>query len=114
LHEHDHLCGAIYLAGYVVECLLKTLLQRQGKRFVRSGAAGHDLLELWDFAGLRARDLRGHKHEFIQFWKTDLRYDANLPIDVDPVNLLRGGTELAGMVAIRIRHARPTRGKRRP
>lgn len=114
LRRHGHSCAAVYLAGYVVECRLKTLLDRQGKKFSRSGTMGHDLVGLWDTAGLRVRDLSGHKLEFIQFWKTALRYEAALPLGVDVDNLLRGGTELAGMVATRIRHARPVRSRRRP
>jgi hypothetical protein len=114
LRQHGHSCASVYLAGYVVECRLKTLLDRQGKKFSRSGTVGHDLVGLWDAAGLRFRDLSGHKLEFIRFWKTALRYEAALPLEVDVDNLLRGGTELAGMVATRIRHARPVRGRRRP
>lgn len=69
LRQHEHRCAAVYLAGYVVECRLKTLLHRQGKRFPQSGQTGHDLVGLWDTAGLRHKDLSGHKLEFIQFWK---------------------------------------------
>jgi hypothetical protein len=105
---------AIYLAGYVIECRLKTLLDRQGKKFPRSGSMGHDLIGLWDKAGLRHRDLTGHKLEFIQFWKTALRYQVTLPGEVDVDNLMQGGRELAGMVSIRIRYARPVRGRKRP
>jgi hypothetical protein len=114
LRRHGHSCAAVYLAGYVVECRLKTLLDRQGKKFSRSGTTGHDLVGLWDAAGLRFQDLSGHKLEFIRFWKTDLRYEAVLPRAIDVDNLLRGGTELAGMVATRIRYTRPARGRRRP
>ncbi len=113
LRQHGHSCAAVYLAGYVVECRLKTLLDRQGKRFSRSGTTGHDLVGLWDTAGLRFQDLSGHQREFIQFWKTALRYEAALPLGVDVDNLLRGATELAAMVATRIRYARSARGRRR-
>jgi hypothetical protein len=59
LRQHGHSCAAVYLAGYVVECRLKTLLDRQGKKFSRSGTVGHDLVGLWDAAGLRFRALVG-------------------------------------------------------
>ena len=114
LRQHGHSCVAIYLAGYVIECRLKTLLDLQGKKFPRSGSMGHDLIGLWDAARLRSRDLTGHKLEFIQFWKTTLRYEAALPGEVDVDNLMQGGIELAGMVSTRIRHARPIRGRKRP
>jgi hypothetical protein len=42
---------------------------------------------------------------FMRFWSTSLRYTHELPDGVDAQTLLRGGRELAGMVAVRIRHA---------
>lgn len=113
LRQNGHFCVAVYLAGYVVECHLKTLLTRQGKSFPRSGTMGHNLIKLWDAAGLRSRDLSGHKLEFIRFWKTNLRYEAILPTEVDVDNLLQGGIGLAGIVANRIRHARSVQTRRR-
>ncbi|MFJ6139338.1 HEPN domain-containing protein [Kitasatospora sp. NPDC092286] len=114
LRDHGLMCGAVYLAGYVVECKLKALLQKSGKSFPRSGAEGHNLRGLWDAAGLRSRDLSGHKREFLDLWTTSLRYDAALPEGSSAEDLLHGAQELASMVTLRIRYARPgNRGVRR-
>lgn len=115
MRQHEYDVAAVYLAGYVVECQLKVLLNRQGKRFATRGREGHDLGGLWEQAGLRAQDLSGHRAEFLRFWSTSLRYDAVLPQGVDVENLLAGSRELASMVAVRIRNAKPQRrGRRRP
>ncbi|QOV37202.1 HEPN domain-containing protein [Streptomyces ferrugineus] len=114
LQEHNQLCGAVYLVGYVVECKLKTLLNKKGKSFPRSGSAGHDLRGLWDAAGLRSQDLSGHKKAFMDTWTTSLRYSAKLPDGSSAEELLRGAQELASYVTSRIRYARPhNRGGRR-
>lgn len=115
MRRHGHDVAAVYLAGYVVECRLKHLLQRQGRSLPRSGASGHDLRTLWEQAGLRPQDLSGHRAEFMRFWNTSLRYQVELPKDVDVDNLLQGGRELASMVSVRVRYTQPLRrGRRRP
>jgi hypothetical protein len=76
LDANGHTLGAIYLAGYVVECKLKTLLARMRRPFPRSGQQGHDLRALWDAAGLRSADLRGFKRAFMDYWNTGIRYSA--------------------------------------
>jgi hypothetical protein len=111
LEQNGHMCGAVYLAGYVIECHLKNLLNKTGRPFPRSGKAGHNLLALWDAAGLRARDQRGHRKAFLEIWDTSLRYEAALPESPHaPKELLAGARELAGIVA---RRTRMTRGPRR-
>jgi hypothetical protein len=35
--------GAVYMAGYAIECSLKALLRASNQRFATSGSAGHDL-----------------------------------------------------------------------
>lgn len=59
LRDHGHEVAAVYPAGYVIECRLKALLQRQGTKFPTAGSEGHNLIALWDKAGLRSRDLVG-------------------------------------------------------
>jgi hypothetical protein len=113
LQDRGLLCGAVYMSGYVVECRLKALLRKQGKSFPTSGSAGHNLHALWEAAGLRIDDLRGHKREFIDVWNTRMRYWADLPPGMDGISLLAGARELASMVAVRIRHTRGLKGKRR-
>lgn len=114
MRRHDQNLAAVYLAGYVVECRLKVLLNRQGKRYPQSGRQGHDLLGLWEHAGLRGQDLSGHRGEFLRLWSTALRYESELPNNVDVENLLTGGRELASMVTVRIRNTQPRRrGSRR-
>lgn len=63
--EEAHPAGAIYLGGYVVECMLKwAICQRHGKIYLEelpdqklserlTGARGHDLDFLLEVSGLR-------------------------------------------------------------
>ncbi|MGV9276672.1 hypothetical protein [Streptomyces griseosporeus] len=108
LADSGHYLGAVYLAGYVVECRLKTYLQLNGIRFPRSGNEGHNLRGLWLSAQFPPPP--GHAHLFMVHWGTELRYEASLPADVDPKDLLKGGRELASWVATRIRQASSRRG----
>ena len=59
LRREKRLLAATYMAGYAVECGLKALLQRMGKRFPRSGSEGHHLRGLWEAAGLKLADSNG-------------------------------------------------------
>jgi HEPN domain-containing protein len=68
--------GAIYMAGYVVECRLKELLQRSGRSFPTTGRAGHNLQTLWEAAGFKVLDLHENRRFFMEFWNTDLRYQS--------------------------------------
>ncbi|WP_106981927.1 HEPN domain-containing protein [Streptomyces sp. NRRL S-31] len=108
LADSGHYLGAVYLAGYVVECRLKTYLQLNGIRFPRGGSEGHNLRGLWRSAGFPSPP--GHADLFIAHWGTELRYETRLPADVDPKDLLKGGRELASWVATRIRQASSRRG----
>ncbi|MFJ4619391.1 hypothetical protein [Streptomyces sp. NPDC088812] len=108
LADSGHYLGAVYLAGYVVECRLKTYLQLNGIRFPRGGNEGHNLKGLWRSANFPPP--RGHADLFILHWGTELRYESALPADVDPKDLLKGGRELASWVATRIRQANSQRG----
>jgi hypothetical protein len=101
--------GAIYLAGYVVECKLKTLLGRMRRPFPTSGRGGHDLRALWDAAGLRSADVRGFRRAFMDYWNTGIRYSARVDSEHSPQDLLRGAMELSSYVSGRIPYA----GKRR-
>lgn len=115
LADGGHLCGALYLAGYVIECKLKNLLSRSGKSFPRSGQAGHDLLGLWEAAGLRRNDLAGHKRAFLDYWSTSIRYTSAVNSPHSPADLFSGAIDLAGIVTHRIRYVRPLRhGGRKP
>jgi len=107
LEQNDHMCGAVYLAGYVVECRLKSLLNKMGKPFPASGRSGHNLVGLWDAAGLRSKDIRGHRRAFLDLWDTSLRYRANLPPSPCAAKeLLIGARDLAAIVTRQIRTTR--------
>lgn len=93
--------GAVYLAGYVVECRLKHYLQLRGIRFPRSGSEGHNLRALWATAEFPRP--AGHGGLFIDHWGTELRYTIVLPTGVNSEDLLKGGRDLAGWVSTRIR-----------
>ncbi|MFI7274297.1 hypothetical protein [Streptomyces sp. NPDC049879] len=104
LAESKKTLGAVYLAGYVVECRLKHLLHLNGIPFPRSGREGHNLRGLWQSAGLTKP--YGHASLFIDHWDTELRYKVALPVGVDAEDLLQGGQHLAGWVATRVRQTR--------
>lgn len=93
--------GALYLAGYVVECKLKLLLSKMGKPYPNAGKPGHDLKTLWDTAGLRRDDQGGFRRAFLEYWSTDLRYSGLVSSEHAPEDLLRGAQELAGYVTKR-------------
>ncbi len=105
-------CGAIYMAGYAVECRLKALLEGLGRNFPRAGASGHDLCRLWEAAGFRLRDLKGYRRDFVMTWSTDLRYRSDLPKGADADVLYRGAIELCGYLQTR-RHDHRSAGPRR-
>jgi hypothetical protein len=98
--------GALYLAGYVVECRLKILLNKMGKPYPTAGRPGHDLKALWDAAGLRREDQGGFRGAFIEYWSTDLRYSAIVSSIHASEDLLRGAQDLAGYVTKRTRSVR--------
>jgi hypothetical protein len=108
-----HMAGALYLAGYVVECKLKTLLQKMGKPFPAAGPAGHDLIGLWEAAGLRHQDMKGFRRAFLDYWNTSLRYSAVVTSEHDPEDLLRGAYELAAYVNRRTASIRSIRRPRK-
>jgi hypothetical protein len=112
LRDHGLMGGALYLSGYVIECRLKALLGKMGKSFPRSGRAGHDLIALWERAGLRYDDLSGFRKQFIDYWSTDLRYSGDIPASDRPEDLLAGAHSLAGYVQRRIRNTKGSRRKR--
>ena len=72
--------GPVYIAGYSVECALKALLQKLGRRHARSGKQGHDLRALLSKAGVRLADISdndGTKGFFLYSWNTALRYQSS-------------------------------------
>ncbi|MEU9774106.1 hypothetical protein [Streptomyces sp. NPDC047968] len=111
LAESKMALGAVYLAGYVVECRLKHFLHLNGIPFPRSGREGHNLRGLWQSAGFTKP--YGHTSLFIDHWDTELRYKVALPAGVDAEDLLRGGKQLAGWVATRVRQTSSRAGSRR-
>jgi HEPN domain-containing protein len=79
--------GAVYLAGYTVECYLKALIlsgvaPKRGKRILEMfrGRLGHDiawLVELYRSQGSKIlpRDVMRHLSRLAS-WTTDLRYET--------------------------------------
>jgi hypothetical protein len=112
LAKSGHMCGAVYLAGYVVECRLKTLLNKMGRPFPTSGREGHNLIGLWDSAGLSASAHSGFRRAFLEYWNTKMRYSSTIESPHSPEDLLRGAQELAGFVSSRIAHTRGIRRRR--
>lgn len=103
--------GAVYLAGYAIECSLKAYLQRRGLPFPTSGSQGHHLRGLWKQCGwplsmLQDRD--GAQTFFLEHWTTDLRYEERLPADcpADGPALVRAAAFLSGWVQTQAKRAR--------
>ena len=104
-----HSVGAIYLAGYAIECSLKAFLQKQSTGFPKHRSEGHNLRALWKASKFRLSDLNdynGCKAFFIQTWKTDLRYQTELDSALPEEELIKGAKELVGWIQKQIRPPR--------
>jgi HEPN domain-containing protein len=98
--------GAVYMAGYSIECYLKAYLQKNGISQPPRGKEGHNLRGLWNTAGFRVSDLNdsdGSQAYFISRWDTQLRYQAVLESNHSPNDLMRGAKKLAGLIQKRLR-----------
>lgn len=106
LSSRENPFGPVYMVGYAIECSLKAYLQKNGRKFPRSGSAGHDLKRLWQACGFSFSDLRdskGHKTFFIDSWNTALRYEGVPPKDFSSSELVTGGKALVGWIQKQIR-----------
>ena len=104
LKSQERSLAAVYMIGYTVECTLKALLQRNGKKIPTSGREGHDLRHLWEAIGFKLHDIQGKRRHFIEYWTTDLRYLHSLPVEMADNALYSGAIELTGYIQKRIRH----------
>jgi len=98
--------GAVYMAGYAIECSLKAYLQREGKPLPTSGSEGHNLKGLWKASGFRFGDLpdtAGEKTFYIEHWNTALRYESAYDFPVPIESLVEGAKELTGWIQKQIR-----------
>jgi hypothetical protein len=98
--------GAVYMAGYAIECSLKAYLQMQGKGFPTSGSDGHNLKGLWRASGFRLGDLpdtAGEKTFYIEHWNTALRYESDYDFPIPSESLIEGAKELTGWIQNKIR-----------
>jgi HEPN domain-containing protein len=98
--------GAVYMAGYSVECYLKAYLQKNGISQPPRGKEGHNLRGLWSAASFRLSDLSdsgGNRTYFLDSWDTRLRYQAALEPNLSADDLMRGAQELAGLIQKRLR-----------
>jgi hypothetical protein len=102
--KEAHPAGAIYLGGYVVECMLKwAICQRHAVIYPEdlpdqklseqlTGARGHDLKFLFDASGLRSLlepDNQLKKaYEQTLFWNVALRYDPKAGKARDAIQFL--------------------------
>ena len=105
--------GAIYLAGYAVECSLKALLQRRGVGFPRQGSEGHHLRGLWASAGFTLRDIPGNKGcetYYVEHWSTNLRYLVTESFPGSSEEMLAGAASLVRLLQTRLARER---GRRR-
>ena len=103
LMRNNHNTGAIYLAGYAVECALKWILlatiSRNDRRDIMAefrGNAGHNYEWLKSRYILAGGAAFPHKiiraFSFVNVWSTDLRYDPKLR-SPDEAELFLGNAE---------------------
>lgn len=98
--------GAVYMAGYAIECYLKAYLQQNGIGQPPRGKEGHNLRGLWSAAGFRLSDLLdsdGNQTYFIDSWDTRLRYQTILDPGLSADGLVKGAQKLAGFIQKRLR-----------
>jgi hypothetical protein len=96
--------GAIYLAGFAIECSLKAFLQINGIPFPASGRGGHNLKALWASCDFRLADLgdsTGHRTFFVTDWSTDLRYSDDQIDAAMNAERVRAAKALAGWIQTR-------------
>ena len=103
--------ASVYMIGYTVECTLKALLQRNGKKIPTSGREGHDLRSLWEAVGFKLHDIQGNRRHFIERWTTNLRYLHSFPVQTDDNVLYSGAVELTGYIQKHIRRSK-SKGRR--
>jgi HEPN domain-containing protein len=106
LHSGNRSLGAVYMAGYSIECYLKAYLQKNGKSQPPRGKEGHNLRGLWSAAGFRISDLSdsdGHQTYFIESWDTQLRYQTALGPGLSGDELIKGAQKLTGLIQRRLR-----------
>jgi hypothetical protein len=105
--------GPVYMAGYAVECMLKSYLRRTNRAFSTRGQDGHNLQGLWRSAGFRIADLKdksGGKTFFINNWDTALRYqNTNQELTHPADELVNAAKQLSGWIANQIRRQRRPR-----
>ena len=98
--------GAVYMAGYSIECYLKAYLQKNGISQPPRGKEGHNLRGLWAAASFRLSDLidgSGNQTYFFNNWDTRLRYQIALESSLSADDLMRGAQQLAGLIQKRLR-----------
>jgi hypothetical protein len=110
--QYPNSVGAIYLAGYAIECTLKALLQKRGISYPTSGREGHNLQGLWKAARFQFSDLQdtqGTQTFFLEKWSTDLRYETALPVNIglEVQELMTGAKHLSGRIRTEIRRSKP-------
>ena len=101
LRDGNRSLGAVYMAGYSIECSLKAYLQRQGIGQPPRGTEGHNLRGLWSAASFRLSDLNdsgGNQTYFLNSWDTRLRYQTALEPSLSADDLMRGAQKLAGLI----------------
>ena len=106
LKDRQDSVGPVYMAGYVIECSLKAILQRCGVAFPKAGQEGHNLRGLWKKANLRLTDVSdkaGEKAFFIEQWSTDLRYEVQPELGFPTEKLVRAAAQLSGWLQTQVR-----------
>lgn len=90
LYDEARFAGGVYLGGYVVECVLKSLLigalprdQRSRMMGLFRGSLGHDLFRLRSaYVGLGGASIPAEiigSFEIVDAWSVASRYDPKVP-----------------------------------
>lgn len=99
--------GAVYLAGYAVECLLKwAITERLEEAYLPAEFETHDLDELLTAAGLhnsikQDRQLWAAYSSLSESWGPELRYLAKAPKQIDAERLYREIEQVYSWIAER-------------
>jgi hypothetical protein len=95
LLEHRRFLGALYLAGYAIECALKwAVTQRQGPAYLPRELEVHKWDDLVQEAGLD-RSLKANAPlsamftESAELWRPELRYESKEPAQREAERLYR-------------------------
>jgi hypothetical protein len=112
LQSADRPLAALYMLGFAVECYAKALCSN-ANRPVPKGRNGHDIIAILETAGIGRTVLPVDLRAFAETRDVGLRYQAEVPEEIDISLFLERGRRLAGWCYTRLqRRQRDSRRQR--